>query len=196
MSSRSKRNLVTTAAVALLAVFAPSTGHPQARGANQADLQVGDMAPDFTITLVSSSGPEAAPFTLSQHRGETVVLAFFPKARTAGCTVQMESYRDRYEEIFQGGKKVRLVGISVDPDSALSSWSKDARFPFKFGTDTSRAVGVAYGASNGSGFHKRFLYVIDPAGRISYVAKPFNQMSADAYTELAQAVKKSTSAKP
>jgi peroxiredoxin Q/BCP len=151
-------------------------------------LSVGVMAPDFTVTTVTADGLTAKPFKLSEHKGETIVLAFFPKARTKGCTVQMESYRDKYAELFNGGKKVTLIGVSIDSDTALTSWAKDARFPFRFAADTDLKVGIAYGANAGTGFHKRVLYVIDPTGKISYVAAPFQQMSADAYTALGQAV--------
>jgi thioredoxin-dependent peroxiredoxin len=151
-------------------------------------LKVGEMAPDFTVTMVTKEGVSAKPFKLSEHKGETVVLAFFPRARTSGCTVQMESYRDKYQEMFNGGKKVTLVGVSIDSDTALLSWAKDANFPFAFAADTDRKVGIAYGANNGAGSHKRTLYVIDGTGKISYVAAPFQQMSADAYTQLGQAV--------
>jgi peroxiredoxin Q/BCP len=187
---RTRRVLVAFAASAV-ALGSASLG-AQAPAA----LKVGDMAPDFTLTAVTAAGPMAAPFTLSKHRGETVVLAFFPKARTSGCTVQMESYRDQYAQLFKGGDKVTLIGISNDPDTALISWAKDAKFPFAFGSDVSRAVGKAYGVSDGqTGYHKRHLYVIDPTGRISYVATPFNQMSADAYTQLGAAVAQAASAK-
>lgn len=161
----------------------------------QTTLKVGDMAPDFTVQTVTAKGNDAKPFKLSEHRGETVVLAFFPKARTRGCTVQMESYRDRYQELFKGGSKVTLVGVSTDADTALVSWATDARFPFQFAADTARAVGVAYGASKGTGVHSRHLYVIDPTGRIAYITTPFNQMSADAYTELGDAVGKALSSR-
>ncbi len=174
------------AAVLAVAVFAPSMVGAQA--AAPMPLKVGDKAPDFSVTVVTSAGVVAKPFKLSEHKGETVVLAFFPKARTSGCTVQMESYRDKYAQTFQGGKKVTLVGVSIDSDTALISWAKDAKFQFHFAADTDRKVGVAYGANAGTGYHKRTLYVIDPTGKISYVAAPFNQMSADAYTELGSAI--------
>ncbi len=173
-------------AVLAVAVIAPSIAGAQA--AAPMPLKVGDKAPDFTVTVVTSAGVAAKPFKLSEHKGETVVLAFFPKARTSGCTVQMESYRDKYAQTFQGGKKVTLVGVSIDSDTALISWAKDAKFQFHFAADTDRKVGVAYGANVGTGYHKRTLYVIDPSGKISYVAAPFNQMSADAYTELGTAI--------
>ncbi|WP_396221459.1 peroxiredoxin family protein [Gemmatimonas sp.] len=176
-------------AVLAVAAIAPSiTGAQAAPAAAPTPLKVGEMAPDFTVTVVTQAGVAAKPFKLSEHKGETVVLAFFPKARTSGCTVQMESYRDKYAQTFQGGKKVTLVGVSIDSDTALISWAKDAKFPFHFAADIDRKVGVAYGANAGAGYHKRFLYVIDPKGKISYVATPFNQMSADAYTDLGNAI--------
>ena len=182
---------IRSRAARFVAVFAVAAIVPFIAGAQAAaltPLKVGEMAPDFTVTVVTANGVAAKPFKLSEHKGETVVLAFFPKARTSGCTVQMESYRDKYAQTFQGGKKVTLVGVSIDSDTALISWAKDAKFQFHFAADTDRKVGVAYGANGGAGFHKRTLYVIDPSGKISYVAAPFNQMSADAYTDLGAAI--------
>lgn len=186
---------VRSRVAARTAAFAAAFGLLPALAGAQTTLKVGDMAPDFTVQTVTAKGVEAKPFKLSEHRGETVVLAFFPKARTRGCTVQMESYRDRYAELFKGGSKVTLVGVSTDPDSALVSWANDAKFPFRFAADTARVVGVAYGANKGTGFHSRHLYVIDPTGRIAYITTPFNQMAADAYTELGSAVSKATASK-
>lgn len=162
-------------------------------GAQQADTptgpSVGDMAPDFSITGVTRHGKLQNPVKLSDYRGQTVVLAFFPKARTSGCTVQMESYRDRYAELFNGGQGVTLLAVSVDPDTALHSWARDASFPMLFGSDVGGAVGTKYGAFRGQ-VDDRSLFVIDPDGRIAYVARPFRQMAEDAYTELAAIVDK------
>lgn len=191
-SRAARRALSAVAAVAVLSVIAVSAGSAQAAPAS---LKVGDMAPDFTVTTVTSAGVEAKPFKLSEHRGETVVLAFFPKARTSGCTTQMEAYRDQYANVFLGGKKVTLIGVSTDPDTALVSWAKDAKFPFRFATDMDRKVGMAFGANAGTGFHKRHLYVIDPTGKIAYVTTPFLQMSADAYTNLGTAVAQASGGK-
>lgn len=178
-----------------VAVLAAAIATGPAFAGAQTALKVGDMAPDFTVTAVTAKGVDAKPFKLSEHKGETVVLAFFPKARTSGCTVQMESYRDKYADVFKGGKKVTLVGVSIDADTALISWAQDAKFPFHFAADTDRKIGVAYGANAGTGYHKRHLYVIDPQGRIAYITTPFNQMSADAYTDLGNAIGKAGGAR-
>ncbi len=189
----------TAAAAAAALMVLPSVAQAQAAAAAPVaapvPLKVGDMAPDFTVITATAAGVSAKPFKLSEHRGETVVLAFFPKARTSGCTMQMESYRDKYADLFHNGKKVTLVGVSIDSDSALTSWAKDAKFPFQFAADVDRKVGVAYGANNGTGWHKRTLYVIDGTGKISYVAAPFQQMVADAYTQLGDAVTKASGTK-
>ena len=166
--------------LALAALFALAPSLPVAAQ----ELKVGDPAPDFTVTWVTAAGTEAKPFTLSQHRGETVVLAFFPKARTRGCT-----------NMFLGGKMVTLIGVSTDAPEELTAWAKDAKFPFHFAADTAKVVGKAYGAASITGFHKRHLYVIDPAGRISYIATPFNQMADVAYTDLGSAVAKTAGGK-
>ena len=193
-SFRPARLIVASALAISFGAVALQAQAPAAPAAPNA-LKVGDAAPDFTLVTVTKNGLEAKPFKLSEHRGETVVLAFFPKARTSGCTTQMKAYRDQYAQVFQDGKKVSLIGVSMDPDSALTSWAKDEQFPFRFGADTDRAVGLAYGANLGTGAHKRHLYVIDPKGKIAYIATPFLQMSADAYGALGAAVATAGSAK-
>lgn len=190
-----RKPLAATITLVTLSALALASAGAQAAPAANA-LKVGDAAPDFTVTTVTSAGVEAKPFKLSEHRGETVVLAFFPKARTSGCTTQMEAYRDQYAQVFMGGKKVTLIGVSIDPDTALTSWAKDAKFPFRFGSDVDGAVGTAFGASRGAGRgHNRHLYVIDPQGKIAYINTPFLQMSADAYTTLGTAIAQAGGAK-
>ena len=152
-------------------------------------LAVGTQAPDFTLTTVTANGRTATPFRLSEHRGEIVVLAFFPKARTSGCTAQMHTYRDKYASMFRNGQKVRLIGISTDDDADLVAWAKDDKFPFLLGADTDKAVGKLFGAANITGFHRRYLYVIGPDGKIAY-ATNFRAMAQDAYDDLDAAIKK------
>lgn len=189
VSSARRLTLAMTAltAAVVAAPFASTSLHAQAAPAGL--LQVGQMAPDFTVVTATKDGRTAEPFTLSKHRGETVVLAFFPKARTSGCTAQMHTYRDKYEALFQNGQKIRLIGISTDTDADLTAWAKDDGFQFAFGADTDRAVGALYGAARDGGFHNRYLYVIGPDGKISY-ATSFRPLSQDAYDELDAEIKK------
>ncbi len=101
----------------------------------------------------------------------------------------MEAYRDQYATLFNGGRDVVVIGISVDPDTTLASWARDLRTPILFGSDADQAVGKRYGAAMGTRkFNARHVYVVGPDGRIAYRLVPFNELSADAYTELEQAV--------
>jgi thioredoxin-dependent peroxiredoxin len=101
----------------------------------------------------------------------------------------MEAYRDQYATLFNNGRKVAVIGISVDPDTALHSWARDAAFPIVFASDPEGTVGTAYGAYNPTAkTDNRSLYVIGPDGKIEFKAQPFRQMAAAAYEELAAVV--------
>ncbi len=108
----------------------------------------------------------------------------------------MEAYRDQYATIFNGGKHVAVIAISVDPDTALASWARDQDFPALFASDMSGTVGALYGAYDAARkTDNRSLFVIAPDGKVSYIARPFNALSQDAYTELGTAVEKASAAR-
>jgi thioredoxin-dependent peroxiredoxin len=183
----------TLTALAVATLFAaPVFARAQApAAAPPAGPEVGQMAPDFTINVIGKEGA-AHPLTLSSLRGQTVVLAFFPRVRTSGCTTQMESYRDKYAELFRGGRKVTLISISTDSSAQQQAWAHDANFPMMFGSDVGGPVGTLYGAfMSANGIDNRYLYVIGPDGKITYTAKPFKQMTEAAYLDLGAAVAKS-----
>ena len=102
----------------------------------------------------------------------------------------MEAYRDQYATLFNNGNNVVVLGISVDADTTLASWARDAKFPMTFVSDTGGVIGKAYGIYKPEyKMDSRVVFVIAPDGRITYRA-PFNVMSADAYTKLGDEVKK------
>ena len=94
--------------------------------------KVGDVAPDFTLAAATNAGISAKPVTLSSLKGRTVVLAFFPRQRSSGCTIQMQAYRDKYDSLFHNGNGVALFGISTDSTKDLASWAAEAHFQFTF----------------------------------------------------------------
>jgi peroxiredoxin len=101
----------------------------------------------------------------------------------------MEAYRDQYATLFNGGRNVVAIAVSVDADTTLASWARDLRTPILFGSDLDQVVGRAYGAAMSTRkFNARQVYVIGPDGRIAHKLVPFNELSADAYTQLEQAV--------
>lgn len=189
-----RHSLIPALALAVLATSAAAQQAPAAAPAAPAapaGPNVGDVAPDFTLHAATRYGVLQAPVKLSDYRGQTVVVAFFPKARTSGCTVQMETYRDQYATLFNGGRKITVVAVSADADTTLASWAKDADFPFVMASDKDGTAGTAYGAwIPQNKIDNRLLYVVGPDGRIAYVAKPFKVMAQDSYTDLAAAIDK------
>ena len=100
----------------------------------------------------------------------------------------MEAYRDQYATIFNNGRKVVVLGVSVDADTTLAAWARDMDTPLLFGSDVGQRVGRMYGATRGA-LDDRSLFVIDPQGRIVKRMQPFNALAKSAYDDLAAAVK-------
>jgi peroxiredoxin len=101
----------------------------------------------------------------------------------------MEAYRDQYAKLFNGGRNVVVLAVSVDPDTTLASWARDLETPVLFASDVGQTVGKRYGSIRG-GVDNRNLFVIDPAGRIAHRMTPFNELAQTSYEELEAAVKK------
>ncbi|MEJ7759023.1 MAG: redoxin domain-containing protein [Gemmatimonadaceae bacterium] len=103
----------------------------------------------------------------------------------------MEAYRDQYATLFNNGRKVVVVGISVDADTTLASWAREQHFPMLFASDKGSKVGAMYDSFDAKrNTDTRALYVIDPAGKVAYVTKPFRVLAATAYTELGAVIDK------
>jgi len=99
----------------------------------------------------------------------------------------MEAYRDQYATLFNNGKKVVVLGISVDPDTALSNWAHDSSFPNLFASDPDQTVAKMYGSAD-SKFDTRNVFIVSPDGHITSRIMKFNVLSDDAYAELRKAV--------
>lgn len=179
----------TAAVVALATIGAAAAWLPaQSEGPGPG---IGDMAPDFTLSGARAGQVLTTPVKLSDYRGKTVVLAFFFKARTSGCTRRMEAYRDRYASLFQGGRNVVLIAVSTDDPKTLASWSGDEKFPFVLASDAAGTAGMQYGTFDpGAKMDERTLFVIGPDGKITYRARPFRELVESAYTDLGAAVSK------
>ena len=132
-------------------------------------LQVGQPAPDFT--LVTTAG---APFRLADRRGRHLVLYFYPKDDTPGCTTQACSFRDQYEDFRDLGAEV--VGISSDSEASHQKFAKKHRLPFELLADTDGAVRKLYEVPRAllGLLPGRVTFVIDKKGIIRYV---FNSLS-------------------
>jgi len=99
----------------------------------------------------------------------------------------MEAYRDQYATMFNNGKKVALIGISVDPDTMLANWARETSYPGLYVSDSGQVIGKLYASTRGD-LDARNVFVIGPDGRIAHRMVSFNVLSQDAYAELEKAV--------
>ena len=101
----------------------------------------------------------------------------------------MEAYRDQYATLFNNGRNVTVIGISVDADTTLANWAREEDFPVVFATDPGGKVGQLYGAFDAKNkLDNRSLFIIGPDGRVAYVTKPFKVLTPAAYTDLGAVV--------
>jgi thioredoxin-dependent peroxiredoxin len=132
-------------------------------------IQAGDKAPDFT--LPSQTGE---PVRLSDRLGEhSVVLYFYPKDETPGCTAEACAFRDSYEVFTDAGAEV--IGVSSDSVDRHAGFSDHHQLPFTLLSDSGGAVRKSYGVPATLGvLPGRVTYVIDRAGTVQHV---FNSMT-------------------
>ena len=100
----------------------------------------------------------------------------------------MEAYRDQYAKLFNNGRNVVVIGISVDPDTMLAAWARELGTPVLFASDSSQAIGKLYGSVRGK-LDNRSLFVVDPTGKIVKRMQPFNELAQSSYEDLEVAVK-------
>lgn len=105
----------------------------------------------------------------------------------------MEAYRDQYATIFKNGEGVKVLAISTDDVATLADWAAEKSFPVTFLSDRGAEVGRAYDVKVPAvNVNRRVVFVVGPDGRVTHVMRPFRELSADAYTELGEAVKKAS----
>jgi len=152
-------------------------------------LEAGDTAPDFS--LPDQDGNEVS---LASLRGQTVVLYFYPRADTPGCTVQACGVRDRRADYEKAG--ARVLGASPDPVEDVKKFADKFDLGFTLLADADHAVADAYGAwGEKSMYGKKYMgvqratFVIDPQGKIAKVfpkvsPKTHDDVILDALAEL------------
>lgn len=124
---------------------------------------VGDLAPDFAL-------PNAAGeiIRLSDYRGKNVVVYFYPKDYTGGCTAEACAFRDNYDEILAMGAEV--IGVSSDSQSSHKGFAEQYHLPFPLLSDAQRVARRAFDVPNTMGILPgRVTYVIDKQGIIRNV---------------------------
>jgi thioredoxin-dependent peroxiredoxin len=129
-------------------------------------LAPGDKAPDFTLPDLSGK-----PVSLSDLRGQRVVVYFYPAAMTPGCTTEACDFRDNLASLAAAG--IKVVGISPDEPDKLTEFAAQERLNFPLLSDPTHEVLEAYGAWGEKQLYGkpvtgviRSTFVVDPDGRI------------------------------
>ena len=138
------------------------------------ELHENDLAPDFQ--LKADDGSEVR---LSDLRGSKVILYFYPRADTPGCTTQACEFRDMTPQIQEQGAVV--LGVSPDPVDAVRKFRDKFDLPFRLLADADHAIAEAYGVwAEKSMFGKKYMgverttFLIDEQGRIARVYRKVN----------------------
>ena len=124
-------------------------------------LAVGTPAPSFSVQDTTGK-----TVSLSEFSGKTVVLYFYPKDDTSGCTKEACSFRDHYAD-YQG-KDIVVLGVSMDDQASHQKFTEKFSLPFPLLADTAVEITRAYDVDNG-GRPRRVTYVIDGSGTITRV---------------------------
>jgi peroxiredoxin Q/BCP len=127
-------------------------------------VDVGDAAPGFTLPGVQ--GKERRDYSLSALHGRKVVLAFYPGDFTPGCTRQMCSYRDHFDD-FTGVDAV-VLGISPQDVDSHERWIEARDLPFPLLADSERTVAETYGVTAPIIGVRRSIFLVDTAGVVRY----------------------------
>lgn len=156
-----KKSFILALAAGVLAAVSLTS----ARAADDSMPAAGQKAPGFT--LPSQNG---TPISLKQYRGKWVVLYFYPRDMTTGCTIEAHKFQDALPQ-FEA-KNAVILGVSVDSTDSHKQFCTKDGLTFHLLSDTSHAVVSQYGSLggfNGVAIANRNTFLIDPKGKIAKV---------------------------
>lgn len=144
-------------------------------------VAVGDKAPDFTLP-----GTGDRSYSLSDFRGQTLVLVFYPGDDSPVCTKQLNSYNNELEQFTDIGAQV--VAVSAQDMTSHEKFSGKYGFRFPLLSDPDKAVAEAYGTVGPLGFPRRSVFVINADGVITYAHRAIAGLTYRPVSELVEAV--------
>lgn len=143
-------------------------------------LSQGDKAPNFT-----SKDQNGNTISLDQFKGKKVVLYFYPKDNTPGCTTEACDFRDNYQGLKDKG--IEVLGVSVDDEKSHQKFIIKYDLPFTLIADTDKAIVEAYGVwAEKSMYGKKYMgtnrttFIIDEQGNIAHIISKVDTKAATA----------------
>ena len=124
-------------------------------------LEKGTKAPNFSVKDHNGN-----TVSLTDFSGKKIVLWFYPKADTPGCTIEGKGFRDDYEKFTE--KNTVILGVSLDNETDNKAFAEKFNFPYPLLCDVNHEIALAYKAVKGSQdeYASRISYVIDESGNI------------------------------
>jgi peroxiredoxin Q/BCP len=139
------------------------------------EIKIGDTAPNFSATVVGGKYGEDQEVSLADFRGIPLILYFYPKDDTPGCTAQACGLRDAWDEIKN---RAAIFGVSVDPAKSHKRFIDKFKLPFPLLSDPDHTMVNAYDVWVQKNFlgkkymgTERTTFVIDRAGRIATILR-------------------------
>ena len=129
-------------------------------------IKIGDIAPEFLLLDQNEK-----THTLKKYRGKNIILYFYPKDFTPGCTIQACSLRDINDDLKDNN--VIVLGISYDSNKKHGEFSKEHKLNFPLLSDSDKTVSKLYDSA-GWFFPKRKTFIIDKNGIIAHIIDPVN----------------------
>lgn len=145
-------------------------------------VAVGDIAPDFTLPGTGGT------YTLSQFRGQAVVLVFYPGDDTLVCTKQLNTYNDDLSEFTQVGAQV--LAISAQDMTSHETFTSKHGFGFPLLADTDKSVAQMYGTVGPLGFPRRSVFVVNATGVVIYAHRAIAGLTFRPVSEIIEAILK------
>jgi len=144
------------------------------------ELKEGQQAPEF-----SGADQEGNTVTLSQFAGKTVVLYFYPKDDTPGCTAEACDFRDNYAGLI--ARDIVVLGVSVDDEKSHHKFASKYNLPFTLLADTDKKIVESYGVWGEKNMYgkkymgtNRTTFIIEGDGKISHIIKKVDTKNSTA----------------
>ena len=153
-------------------------------------LKVGDAAPDFTLPYATKDSVAGEDLKLSSLFGKkNIVLAFYPADWSGGCTKEMCTMRDNFNDLAK--LDVEILGISGDYEYSHHEWAKYHNLQFKLVADHKHDVAKTFNSySPEYGYNKRTVYVIDKQSKIAYIDLEYKARDMGSFEKLKEALRK------
>ena len=146
-----------------------------------ASPKVGETAPDFTLP-----GTEGRSYSLSEYKGQPVVLVFYPADDTPVCTTQLSNYSSEIERF--SGLGAQVLALSPQGVESHEKFAERLGLSFPLLADEEKEVGRLYGIVGPLGFYRRSVFVIDADGVVRYAHRAMSGLTYRPTDELVEAI--------